>query len=306
MKRIKIMFVSWHFPTPELLLDIYKRLTPNCAGIWKNIEATLNPDEADYFIVIGGYKGKFDSKRALYFGQHGITSPNFKDFKNVECLASFPLDKHLNPGELWIDYTYDELINLQPSKKNKDLCCITTYQTHRKYYTDRIRFMQNFMPRYTNCDLFGKPSEKFKTDSILKNYYKKFLGRDDHKKVIGTYISGKNILVNYRYSLEFDQGWTVNCINERFYDAMLLWTMPIYFGAKNVEEFYPINSFRYVDISKNDLHEEINKVITLVNSNFREEHIEDIREARELILNRYLTFPYIHYIINNLDKYIKK
>ena len=304
--KYKVMFVSWHFKTPELMLQVYSKMTPNCSGKWGNIEATLNPKEADFFIVIEGYKGQFDPKKALYFGQHSIVSPNFKDFKNTKCLASFPLHKYLNPGEVWIDYTYDELIKLPPSIKKHDLCCITTYQTHRQMYIDRIKFMMKFYKYSENCHLYGRPPEKFLKNKVLNPHYKSYLGRGDDTMSIGTYVSGKNILLDYRYSLEFDQGKTVNYVSERFYDSMLLWAMPIYFGSINVEEFYPGNSFRYVDISIQDSTLEVQKVMEIIKSNFREEHMEDIAIARELILNKYLTFPYVHNIINNLDKYIKK
>jgi len=311
MSKYKIMIVSWHFPKNEDILNIYKRMTPGCSGKWGNIEATLNPDEADFFVVIDGYKGKMDNSKAIYFGQHPFGKDTFvsashRDFKDTPCLLAFPLNKYFNLSEVWIDYTYDELIKLQPPKKIKDLVCIVTYQTHKLTYTNRIRFLHEFCPKYPNIALYGRPSKLFKEDNILNKYYMGYLGDDTQKMVIGSYVSGKNILINYRYSLEFDLGKTYNYVTERFNDALLLWTMPIYFGSDNVEKFFPTNCFRYVDIFKEDLTEEINNTITTINSDFREEHIKDIAEARDLILNKYHTFAKVHEIINNLDKYKKE
>ena len=92
--KYKVMFLSWHFATPELMLRTYGKMTPKCSGKWGNMEATLNHKEVDFYIIIEGYNGKFDPKRALYFGQHPIGSPNFKTFKGTKCLASFPLHKY--------------------------------------------------------------------------------------------------------------------------------------------------------------------------------------------------------------------
>ena len=215
----------------------------------------------------------------------------------------------LNPGEIWIDYTYDELKALQPPQKKYDATCIVTYQTHRKTYTDRIRFLQHFMPKFPDCHLFGRLSKFFKEDSILKNYYKGPLGNDHFNGFIGEHLSGKNILLDYRYAIDFDQGPTENYICERFLDSMLLWAMPIYYGSTNVEKYFPENSFRYVDISSEDpkvIEQEVKKVIDIVNSDFREKHIADIAKARELILDKYQAFAMVHDIINNLDYYVKE
>jgi len=210
---------------------------------------------------------------------------------------------------MWINYTYDELKAMQPPKKKHDLTCIVTYQTHRKTYTDRIRFLQHFMPQYPECHLYGRLSKFFKEDPILKNYYKGPLGYDNYDHYAGDHLSGKNILSDYRYALDFDQGPAQNNPCERFYDSMLLWAMPIYYGTMNMEKYFPENSFRYVDIRSEDpkvIEQEVKKVIDIVNSDFREKNISAMAEARELMLDKYQTFAMVHDIINNLDYYVKE
>jgi len=186
---------------------------------------------------------------------------------------------------------------------------MVTYQKHRKTYSDRFKFLYKFLPKYPDCHLYGRPSKLYKEDNLLTPYYKGPLGNDGYDAFVGEHLSGKNALIDYRYSLDFDQGPTTNYICERFYDSMLLWSMPIYYGSTNVEEFFPKDSFRYVNIETDDpieLEKEIQKVIKTVNSDFIENHIKAMARARELMLDKYQAFAYIHEVVNNIDYYIKK
>lgn len=304
MNKFTVCFLSHHYSSPEVFLDLLSRMTPNKSGKWKEMEAITDPFKADYCVVMDGYNKLFPKERTLYFGQHPINaSKAFRSFKNVPQLASFPLDKHLNPGDWWIPYDYDTLMAMKPPKKTKDLCSVIIYhKKDRLMRHKRILFMRNLANKYNNVDLYGRPEELYKQDEILKEIYKGCLGKDSHifDAGIGEHYLGKEKVGDYRYSLEFDVGKTINYLSERFYDAILLWTMPIYFGSTNVEDFVPINSFRYVDLDNYNDENEVQKVIDLVSSSFREENLKAIEEARYLLLNKWATFPYIYSKIKEL------
>ena len=107
-------------------------------------------------------------------------------------------------------------------------------------------------------------------------------------------------MFDYRYSIEFDVGPTTNYISERVYDALLLWTYPLYFGSNNVAKFLPKECFSYIDTSN---LESINLVNSVANSGRREDNLKAIEEARYLLLNKYHTFAYAHAVVNNIDKF---
>ena len=302
MKEIKVCFLSWSYESPQILLDTLIKMTPKRSGRWKNMAAITEPFEADFVVVIGGTNDKFPRERALYFGQHPISSPAFKSFEGIECLKAYPLDKYLNPGEIWVDWDYDSLMELKPPNKSKDLACIMTYQTHRKTYSDRVNFVGELARKHPNFDLYGRPEERFRQDGRFASVYFGSLGKNNPDGYKAEHLIGKEILANYRYSLEFDVGYgnpkpipTINYLSERFYDAMLLWTMPLYYGSINAHEFVPGNSFRYVDIHDGDKYEEeINRVVSLVKSDFRERNLKEMTIARHLLLNKYQTFAYTY------------
>jgi len=300
----KICFLSWHFVTPKLFLDSILKMTPGHSGIWGNIKAITEIKKADFCIIMDGYFKNFPIERSIFVSGH---PPNFSSYKSFDkykgkAAAILPLSKNLNPGEWWVDYDYDYLVKLKPPQKTKNLICIMTYKDTHSTYRQRITFMDN----YCNCsklktlDLYGRPETKFKMNNNFKSYYRGFLGINNPDVYTGEHIFGKNILINYRYSLEFDLGPTYNYITERFYDSLLLWCMPIYYGSNNVQEFFPENSFRYINIENLS---EIFKIDEIVKSVFREQNIDSIRCARDLILNKYQIWPYIHNVINNINKY---
>ena len=307
MNEIKVCFLSYHFQSPEIFLDTLKKMTPNCSGKWKNMTAITDPMNADYCLVFDNYLGIYPHKRTIYFGQHPYVeehSPYFRTFQDrMNCVARFSLDKYFNPGEWWIKHTYDELMALEPPKKIKKLACIMTYQTHKSMYEQRVKFMQTFTKQCKDYDLYGRPEEKFRANPDFTEVYKGALGHNKPDGLKGEHLIGKELLIDYRYSLEFDVGPTRNYLSERFYDALLLWTMPIYFGSQNVHEYISSNAFHYVNIYDSL---DTTKVINIINSDSREQNITAMKEARDLLLNKYQTWPYVHEIVNNLDKYRRK
>ena len=310
----KVCFYSHHFGSTVVLLRTIQKMTPGRSGQWKDMIAVVDPFEADYVIVLDGMcKDSIPLNRAIYFAQHPLGVPAYRPLTDkAEAIAVFPNDKFLNPGEWWISYSYDELSAMEPPIKTKDLISITTYQQHcdRPTYNHRIRFLEEYVLRSSNIDIYGRQETRFKNNSILRRYYRGVAGRkevDLHHKT-GDHIIGKDIEKDYRYALDFDHGKICtgapvhNYFSERFYDSMLLWTMPLYFGSDNVEDFLPKDSFVNIDISGEieDVRKNVHKAIDIVNSDFREQHLKEMKEARELLLNKYQLWPFVYDKIKTL------
>jgi hypothetical protein len=297
----KVCWLSWHFATPEVFLKSILKMTPGRSGKWGNIEAVTDPFEADFCFIMDGYSGKFPEERAIYFGEHpSVCETSYRTWQDKKALARLSLDKHLNLGEWWLGLDYDHLMQLECPKKPRRLACIMTYQTHNAMYAQRPKFMQEYVTRYPHSapDIYGRPEERFNVDEILKPYYHGALGFNHPDGRIGEHLIGKEVLQVYKYSLEFDVGPTKNYFSERFYDALLLWTCPIYFGSTNVASYIPFKSFWNIDI--NDL-EDIDRVYNIV-AGFYPDY-EAIKEARDLLLNKYQMWAYAHDVVNNLDRY---
>lgn len=306
---MKVCWVSHHMKTPEIFLESILKMTPGRTGRWKDMIAVTDPFKADFVFVMDGVGNTLvPMERTIFFGEHPKCLPAFRTFENEKriALAVLPLDKYMNPGEWWLDYDYDFLSALKkPLTKSKGSICIFTAKSPEiKMYGDRIKFMSKLLPQKSDIDVFGRPAENFINNPSLSPYYKGELGVSNPNGQLGEHQTGKERIQSYRYTIEFDNGPTMNYFSERFYDSMLLWCMPLYWGSKNVHTFLPENSFRYIDIEDYS-DDEIKRTVGILNSDFREQHLEDLAIAREKLLNEYQMWPYMYNVIHNLDKFKK-
>lgn len=291
----------------ERLFETLRKMTPRKSGQWKDISATTNPDIADFHVVIDETTFNTDPKKTIYVGGHPTCCAGYSNFENRGgYIAKLDIAETFGFGEWWIELDYDALSTLQNPVKTKNLSCILSdtrvFQCHR----DRIKFMVEFCKKYSSeVDLYGRIQIRDGEDS-LNHSYKGCLGVDASvTNYMNRYWHGKlPALEPYRYSLEFDMGRnpeTGKCENyfsERFFDSMLMWCMPIYYGGTNIEQYLPINSFRYFDLYNANHTAEY--ILDIIHSDFREQHLADIAEARDLLLNRYQIWPRVHEIIHSL------
>lgn len=309
----KVCILSWHFNTPEITLEYFIKQSPGRSGKWKDMEAVTDPFSADFVFVMDGYNHPLPQDRVIYFGAHPFVpgfSKSFRTFEDKKCLAKVRLDKHLNMGEWWCEYDYDTLANLKCPEKDRQLVCIMTYQTHNLMYAQRVNFMHSFvrdqMENITKCeglfDLYGRPEEKFRQDGILSHAYRGPLGQNNPDGYLNQHTQGKiPALLPYEYSLEFDVGPTQNYLSERFYDSLLLWCKPIYYGSSNARDFIPQDAFGMIDIDTTE--NAAGRVFQEMDTLGWFESYKAISAARDLLLNKYNIWPYMHNVIHNLEKF---
>ena len=108
-------------------------------------------------------------------------------------------------------------------------------------------------------------------------------------------MSGKEFVYEqYKYVIEFDAEGE-NYFSERIFDAFLLYSMPFYWGGKNLHRYIPKNSFKYLDFKRKGAD-----IISIINNTtFYEDNIKNIKEARNLLLNKLQIWPRVHKIIFN-------
>ena len=105
-------------------------------------------------------------------------------------------------------------------------------------------------------------------------------------------------LKKYRYSLAIENYSGRNYFSEKILDPLLAWCMPIYWGCTNLSEYLPEDSYVRVDITSDDSPERVREIIQ---SDYREQNLDAIREARELILNQCQIWPRIEREIDKIE-----
>jgi hypothetical protein len=95
-------------------------------------------------------------------------------------------------------------------------------------------------------------------------------------------------LAPYRYSIAVENHSGPDYWTEKIVDCFLAGTMPIYFGATNIADYFPADSFVWLDIDDPNAPR---RVAEIVRSDLAERHREAVAEARRRVLEEHNFFP---------------
>jgi hypothetical protein len=138
------------------------------------------------------------------------------------------------------------------------------------------------------------------------------LSKDERIDVYGTYwiSNGENIkgeiwnkhvgLDDYKFSVACENTVQKNYISEKFWDAILTNTVPIYLGCSNIDELIPDNC--YISLNNMTMDEMVNKVKSIVDneSDVYEQYFENIKNLKKdfFINPKYNIWERIKLLIN--------
>ena len=262
------------------LLHRARRQTPGNKGIWKDMEGTPNIEDADYYIILEATDVKTpDPSKTFYFsreprgvgGGMGPMDPRIRRFSFLTGESYFSTFWYCERSGY--TKTYDDLLNLKPQKKTKHMSCTVSEKTWLPGMRARVDFVKAFQQQHGDkFDLFGRISRLPELSDFVLEI------KDDDKY---------NTLKNYKYCLAFDNGTYPNYFATQLTDTLLSWTLPVYNvapGISNTHEFFPEGS--YIPFDARD-HNEIERIINLLENDNFEDHLPAMAEARKLILEKY-------------------
>jgi len=297
-KYYVIFFCNWRKESSSFLLNDFKFLTPNNNGIFDRLIGTNNYDKADIVIFMEGipsdFKYNLNNKVVICYPRE----PFFEMKKNWERLNlkyGYTYDNiyHVFADFKFLNKSYDFLVNLKYESiaKNKLLSMIVSGKGNKKGHLKRRIFtikLSNEMKSL--CHIYGS---KWNND-LNKDAYFGELGNyhNDKKKDTSKYDG----LINYKYSICIENIRRKNYFSEKFTDAILCFTIPIYFGCPNISDFFPKNCYYEIDINDSQVYEKIKKII---DKPIDDSHIKDLHIARDLILNKYNIWAQTNLILSN-------
>ena len=288
-----IFFCNWG-DNSENLLQRYKKLTPTNLGIYKNLVGVKNLNEADCIIFLEGIPKNFNlnyllKKKVICFPRE----PNIKtkNWEKLKLKYGFTYDNfyHVVTNPQFINKDYDFLKNLEYQDSEKILSAIISNKNNGNGYKLRYNLLINLASKYPEiCDIYG-----YGWKNELGSAYKGELGfyhnknKEDEKTKF-------DALINYKYSICIENCNKKNYFSEKFTDAILCWTIPIYYGCPNISDFFPVNSYYYIDIEEENV---IQKIKNIIKKPITQDNINALKKARNLILSKYNIWS----TINNLS-----
>lgn len=176
--------------------------------------------------------------------------------------------------------TYDELKSIKNINKTKNISVIVSNKKFTKGHKKRLSFINKLKESFGNdIDIFGIGFNEI----------------DDKWDAIAPY---KYHIVLENSSL--DDYWT-----EKLSDAFLGMAYPIYYGCKNIYDYFPTDSMSIIDISNPD--QAMEKIKSIIKNNIYEKSTESLRRSKDLILDEYQLFPMlVKYANENLVEINKK
>lgn len=276
---MKVCFIYDPWPN-EKTLGVYKKMTPQSSGIWKDMVAVTDQNEADWCVVVDDTTRQMNPDRTLYVSAH----PYMDGYEGYRDLSKkkHKLDNKetFGFGEWWLDYSYDELIAMEPPTKDKK-CCWIISDSVGGYGRERRKELAKQLNG--QVDIYGR----------IKGVGAGPLGSHEHDG--GNHCWGKeDVLQRYKYSVEVDVGPCRNYFSERVFDSLLMWCLPLCWGCTNLDRFLPRDSFRLIDIYGSG-----KDILEISKTDAWEKSLPAIREARSLLLNKYQLFARVHEYLSN-------
>jgi hypothetical protein len=282
-----IFYCNWG-SNPIELLDRYKLMTLDNSGIWNNLKGTTNIDDADVVIFLEGIPKNFNlnilnKKKIICFPREPLIKKNWEvipflshyTYNNFICVVT-------NPEFINKNYTF--LKNLSYKESTKNFSAIISNKKTGLGYELRRKTLISLSKKYPYiCDIYGAG-----WNNELGISYKGELGYYHNKNKIA--VTKFNGLIDYKYSLCIENCSIKNYFTEKITDALLCWTIPVYYGCTNIQDYFPKDSYYWVDITKPNC---LDKIIEIVNKPITEKNIEALKQARDLILNKYNIWSFI-------------
>ncbi len=264
-----------------------RRQTPGGLGIWGNTRFTEEPiQECDYLLFLNNLMRTevkvvcpaaniWAVMQEPYLKGHSDWLLEKHDFF-AKVFTHYPVSgpKYItsHPALPWyINKTYDQLVAMPPANKPKKLSWVVGNADDLPGHAKRYALLKAIQEDETfDIELFGRAVRPI----------------DDKW----------DALAPYQYSLAIENSSSSDYWTEKVADCFLARTIPIYHGCVNLSDYFPEESFIWIDI--NDPKTCVKKIKKIISQDNPEKRLPALEKARDLVLNRYQIFPFITEQIN--------
>ena len=261
MINTKIAFIASWEKSPKKLLKDYSKLTPHNSGVWKNLIGVNDTNSADYIICLDD--PSIEHSKVIHFRRE----PDF-------------IKKWTTPNLCHQSFDY--------SSKDKYHACTRSPRSYSELQNE------NFRSKLKQISVVSSNKHRHRTSFIKK------ITKNTKLDYFGNIFTGHSVSLQER-SRAFD-GYSTsvcieNCAQENYFtekitDCLLSWCTPLYWGCPNINDFFPEDSYRLIDLNNPQ------QLFEIAKAPMSKKNIDAMREARNLILNKYNIWPTIHNIIS--------
>lgn len=129
----------------------------------------------------------------------------------------------------YYDYTFKEKLFTPPCEKTKDVCMFISSPVNKSH---RLEYLSELM-EYLPIDSYGS----WRRNCVL----------DEDKG----YITKLDVIKQYKFTIAFENAISQDYVTEKFFEPLIVGSVPIYLGAPNVETFSP-GEHAFIDVRDYD------------------------------------------------------
>jgi len=267
-----VCFMPLGHLTSQQLLEIYRHQTPKCAGVWNELRGISDPYHADFQVVLDWTSAPVDPDRAIYLGMENPAYGDFHPLRDVEAfrVAHFAFGEGWFPVDWaqWIGMNYDDLVYLSYPPKMRRVSAVVSGKRFMPGHHYRLKWISDFHAAYPCLAVYGRNDLPFSCGPIpLK----------------------RGALEDFRFSIAFENAQFDNYFTEKLTDVLLLWGIPIYWGAPNIADFFPEDAIV--------LAGSVEEAVEVIRQPPTQRQMNALAEARDLILNKYNIWPMLDTLI---------
>ena len=270
MTGARQIVVRLHSQRGPLDAEAVARRMPGGSLDHGGVRFTTNPDEDCDVVVVVNYL-KYDStifaREGYVWNWHNepiVRQPFARGFDRIYTHISDSGDPrvHLAPPILdwWVGKSFDELAAMAVPEKSRNISAIASTKVDIPGHRRRNDFIRRLEDSHLPIDIFGHGRERELAD--------KWEG-----------------LAPYRYSITVENTSKDHYWTEKIADCFLSYTVPVYFGATDIGEYFPDNSYVWLPLDNPEASVEV--VRELLEDDDWEARLSAVTEARELILRKY-------------------
>lgn len=257
--------------------------TPRSSGIWGGVRFTVDAiEECDYLVMLNNRKLDPVAARCVPENVWAIIQepylPGIYDWviegheayaRVYTHTASSASGKYVpsHPAMPWaVGLNYDELISAKIPEKSAGVSWIASKLTFLPGHHLRTA-LRNALetPSAPPVDLFGRGIR---------------------------WIPRKwDALAPYRYSIAIENSSGPHLWTEKIADCFLSWTVPLYYGCTNLEDYFPEGSFIRIDAT--DADSVLARIRGLLARDEWEYRVPALNAARRLVLEKHQIFPFL-------------
>lgn len=259
------------------------RQTPGCSGVWDGIRFTLDEvEECDLLVVLNNRMKREIRVRCPEGGVWALMQEpyvwGFTDWMVEGHEAFHRVYSSFRPagaGKYRVSHpalpwhvlrSFDDLVSCAMPRKTRPLSWIAGYCRDLPGHMKRLSFLRFLESgRSLEIDLFGRAVR---------------------------YIEDKwEGLAPYRYSIAVENTTCPDYWTEKVADCFLTWTVPIYHGCPNLEDYFPVESFVRIDIDRP--REALEAIRRVVREDDWGRRLPALEEARRRVLHEHQLFPHL-------------